>query len=83
VCHGAWQKEDKAIVCKYTNMYKTAVQKHIIYIKHILCFADFATMSKRLGELWATVPTNEKYVSTCACVHRDKHTHIEDCIQYT
>lgn len=21
-------------------------------------------MSKRLGELWATVPTNEKYVST-------------------
>jgi len=22
---------------------------------------DFATMSKRLGELWATVPTNEKY----------------------
>jgi hypothetical protein len=31
---------------------------------HPLCFVDFATMSKRLGELWATVPTNEKYVST-------------------
>jgi hypothetical protein len=31
---------------------------------HPVCLIDFATMSKRLGELWATVPTNEKYVST-------------------
>lgn len=31
---------------------------------HPVCLVDFATMSKRLGELWATVPTNEKYVST-------------------
>lgn len=51
------------------HIYKTAIQKHISYINHVLCFADFATMSKRLGELWATVPTNEKYVSPCMYLH--------------
>lgn len=35
---------------------------------HPVCLVDFATMSKRLGELWATVPTNEKYVSTYTLV---------------
>jgi hypothetical protein len=34
-----------------------------------VCLTDFATMSKRLGELWATVPTNEKYVSTYTQTH--------------
>jgi hypothetical protein len=63
MCHKAWKNEDYVKVCKCIHMYKTVIQKHIIYINHILCFADFATMSKRLGELWATVPTNEKYVS--------------------
>jgi len=62
---------------KCIHIYKTAIQKHISYINHVLCFADFATMSKRLGELWATVPTNEKYVSPCMYLS----AHIQDCIQ--
>jgi hypothetical protein len=46
---------------------------------HPVYFIDFATMSKRLGELWATVPTNEKYVSTSHSYSRTSiqkfHTH--------
>lgn len=30
-------------------------------IREILVFVDFAAISKRLGELWATVPNLEKY----------------------
>lgn len=33
---------------------------HLLY----LLILDFAQMSKRLGELWATVPYSEKYVSS-------------------
>ena len=60
----------------YICIYITAIQKHISYINHVLCFADFATMSKRLGELWATVPTNEKYVSPCMYLHMHVHAHL-------
>lgn len=43
----------------------------LLFKKHMNCiescitskFADFSQTSKRLGELWATVPFNEKYVS--------------------
>lgn len=35
----------------------------INFVIKLLTFSDFSQTSKKLGELWATVPYNEKYVS--------------------